>query len=119
MTTTAPLLYHGRPMDLRPIGRDGGDEVIRTRLGAGIAVAVTLEPGDATRYTLILAPVGATVWVIRTETSGHPNSAAIGAVCIYRGSRVDAFDVHALTRGIEWTGIVLAAFLNTVVGSAA
>ena len=111
----APLLYHGKPMDLRP--RNISVLQVRQYLDNNLTTNVVLEPGDGTRYTLVLAPAALLVWVIRTETAGDLNSDAIGVVPVGRWcGAVTAFDLQPLTRGNEWTGLVLAAFLNTIVG---
>lgn len=55
-TTIAPLTYHnGAEMKLAPVNLPYDDVISALRGNA--PVVVILEPGDATRYTLLLQPV--------------------------------------------------------------
>lgn len=47
-----PLLYHGRPMKLDPV--DEPLSALKERMAKGQPIYAKLEPGDGTRYELIV-----------------------------------------------------------------
>jgi hypothetical protein len=105
----------GEPLNLAPINPQAFSiELVRARTAQQITTPVVLEPGDSTRYTLLLFPMGSLLWVVRTETSGFPNADAIGAAPFPGGMPVTPHMAMPLARGNEWTALVLAAFLTLV-----
>ncbi len=54
-TRLPELEYHGRQMSVQPLDLELRD--VAWMLNVGTAVTVRLEPGDATRYELLLVPM--------------------------------------------------------------
>lgn len=112
-----PLMRDDKEMQLLPINHPSFAKV-RELLWRDKTVHVILEPGDWTRYTMLLARIGQLLWVVRTRTSGSPWSDAIGAMPISlkefagTGRVLQSWEVEALTAKHPWTAIILIAFFT-------
>lgn len=126
MTTHAPkfdLLYRGR--ELNPLRVVPAFPSLVERLRRGEAVAVDLQPGDATRYQLSIVPMQALntyplhfigyrpskmrhLWMITYHRQGAPYSKTV--VMDYR-YRIRKEDLEGLSDN-AWTPRLLAAWLS-------
>jgi len=115
------LLYHGRPMTFTPINVSL-THLIAT-LHQNVPQVVILEPGDATRYTLLLVPLNLGDDVsAHLDAVGIPSDAADGYLFVSKldthecpgtwipfgsGLTVGTYDLPALT-GNAWSCELLA-----------
>ena len=81
---TTVIEYNGHTLDLTP---KGGLQIARDVLDEGKAALLVYEPGDATRYMLIVAPIVTmnrrTGWLVSRCDGGYePFGAQVGAVAL-------------------------------------
>ena len=87
-------------------------EHLKTHLKHGLHAEVTLEPGDATRYKLILVPFSWGLWVIRVEGGWDPRADAQGAMSLSNDYEYHPKDFAILSNGFEHTANVFATFFH-------
>ena len=103
-------LNYSYTFDFKPVNHASISHA-REQLERYHRVFVILEPGDATRYCLLVTEVNGIYWIIRMETPGAPFSDAIGAVSIAK-MKFAPFDLKPLARGNIHTEMVLYHFLK-------
>ena len=120
MTETLIYPNTGKPMLREPRNVDWAQLVSRTQ--TGLATFVELEPGDATYYALLIAPVprtelrrfglGSINWwfVAQLDDEGARGSAWVRTDM----SRVDAITIATLSSN-QWSRILLAWWLTELV----
>jgi hypothetical protein len=105
LLTWTPRRVHsvqgGRPLDIREPPHWLAPAAVRRLLEAGYGLIVALQPGDGTRYSMILSPtVGG--FVLTTT-----NSDALGPYDVAWASETSADEAVCLGRD-EWTRTLLA-----------
>lgn len=104
-----PAFPHGRI--LTPIPRNIPLRVVKANLRAGQPVFVILEPGDMTRYDLVLGYMqGYGYYVVRLEHGADFPKA------VYLCENYDPSELAPLTNGNTHTGWVLDWWLRGVLG---
>ncbi len=117
ITASGRLLYFGREMVREPTNMTWLDMIARLRMGQ--QVAVILEPGDASRYTLLIT------WALSVEQAFYFGDSASDALLVTRvigghilGSVLFGWmnygAVVGIAQGNEWTGKLLAWWLEAV-----
>ncbi len=119
------LLYHGRPMRLAPTrilclqahgpldADEPTDADILGLLTEGYAVFVQLEPGDGTRYGLLLtADLYADSECLTVVRIGVPNGRALFVGPANEGAALQPDECMPLARSNEWSRVFFAWWLN-------
>lgn len=118
------LEYHGREMKVEPTNMRLADVVQRLD-GDGLPVVVNLEPGDATRYVLLLTPCWSTwmqnelgcfgipsddSWMLVTKVD---QSGPMASVWIpLEGGELGLWNVEKLSNKNKWTATILRWWLE-------
>ncbi len=108
-----PLLYNEKPMTWNPT--NVGVDLLLTRLRSKRMIRVILEPGDMTRYDLVLGfeqmlfGTRSTFVAIRCSSSGDP----IGTVILDATPRtLKSYEMADMSANNEWTAEFLAWWLT-------